>query len=41
MLGDRQKRRARQTSLADQLTPPGLQRGVEESQAQYQEVKRF
>jgi hypothetical protein len=41
MLGDRQKMRAMQTSFAAQLAPLGLQRGVEGSQAQHQEVKRF
>ncbi|MBD2766574.1 plasmid recombination protein [Hymenobacter sp. BT664] len=41
MLGDRQKMRSMQTSFAAQLAPLGLQRGVEGSQAQDQEVKRF
>ncbi|RPD44349.1 hypothetical protein DNI29_21830 [Hymenobacter sediminis] len=41
MLGDRQKMRDMQISLAAKLAPLGLQRGVEGSQAQYQEVKRF
>lgn len=41
MLGDRQKMRDMQTSFAAKLAPLGLQRGVEGSQAQHQEVKRF
>jgi hypothetical protein len=41
LLGDRQKMRAMQTSFAAKLAPLGLQRGVEGSQAQHQEVKRF
>lgn len=41
MFGDRQKMRAMQTSFAAKVAPLGLQRGVEGSQAQHQEVKRF
>lgn len=41
MLGDRQKMRDMQTSFAAKVAPLGLQRGVEGSQAQHQEVKRF
>jgi hypothetical protein len=41
LLGDRQKMRDMQTSFAAKVAPLGLQRGVEGSQAQHQEVKRF
>ncbi|GGG61507.1 hypothetical protein GCM10011378_41910 [Hymenobacter glacieicola] len=41
LLGNRPKRRALQTRVAAKVAPLGLPRGVERSQAQHQEVKRF
>lgn len=40
-LGGREKMRAMQTSIAEEMAPLGLIRGVEGSKAHHQEVKRF